>query len=148
LTAEQLRKSRELMRPYIQSSLVQAKQRDMLALDQANLLQEMDLVHGCHVMNLNEPALIANQKQINLLNSSLANERLQVKIEIHKMLSERQKKMIPAPVETSEKDKAAAVVAPPETVYKGVTLSKEQEAKYNSLMSEQVTYMERTKKLR
>jgi Spy/CpxP family protein refolding chaperone len=156
LSQAQLKKYRELMQPYLLATLTAAKQRANLELDQTILLQEMDLVHGCHAMSLDEPALIANQKQVSALDSGLARKRTQVEIELHNLLTETQRKqlassakiVLPDPVESKLQNESTTVFAPPEQVFKRVTLTNEQKDRYNSQMSKFMADLDQGKKLR
>lgn len=156
LSQPQLKKYRELMQPYLLATLTAAKRRANLELEQTILLQEMDLVHGCHTMGLDEPALIANQKQISALDAELAGKRTQVEIELHNLLTETQQKqltssakiVLPDPVESKLQNETTTVFAPPEQVYKSVTLTDEQKDKYNSQMSKFMADFDQGKKLR
>lgn len=156
LSQPQLNKYHELMQPYLLATLATAKQRASLELDQTILLQEMDLVHGCHAMGLDEPALIANQKQISALDSELDRKRTLVEIELHNMLTDTQKRqllttakiVIPDPAAEKLRNENTTIFAPPEQAYKNVTLSKEQKDKYNSQMSKFIKELDQGKKLR
>lgn len=156
LTAAQLESYYRLMRPYLVTSLNTSKRLVNLRRDQTELLQEMDMVHGCHAMKLDLPALLANQKQINAANSEMSMERLRVAISIHALLTPDQRSLfmqgcqirLPDPIGVKLESEDPTRVPPPEKVFKNTTLTAEQKAKYQAIMAKEVQTATASKRMR
>lgn len=156
LTPAQTDSYYKIMRPYLSASLKGAEKLSALRLEQGILLQEMDLVHGCHNSKLDLPALVANQEQINAVKASMAQERLKIAISIHNLLTVEQKRQllvtaaiqIPDPVGLSLDHIDRNRVPAAQQVYVNVTPTKEQVAKYNDIMDKEIAMSTAYRKMR
>jgi Spy/CpxP family protein refolding chaperone len=156
LTASQQDSYYRLMRPYLVTSLNTAKRLAALQRDRTELLQEMDMVHGCHAMKLDMPALMATQKEINKINSEMAMERLRVAISIHELLTPDQRNLflrgyqvqIPDPIGVSLESNTGDKVPTAEKVFRNAILTKAQKAEYKSIMDKEVQIAAASKRMR
>lgn len=156
LSPEQMQAYYRVMRPYLMTSLSSGKKLDELKLQKAFLLQEVDLVHGCHSTGLDLKALLANQGQINTVNSEMAMERLRLAITLHGLLTSEQKKTlftgaairIPDPVGVELAQDGSKPIASPEKAYPNVALTETQKNKYKTLMQQQLEATTAYRKMR
>lgn len=156
LSDEQQKSYRELVKPMLNESLDLSRRRANLTMDQDWLLQEMDLVHACHIQKLDEDQLASLQTKIDEIDSVLANKNLEVSIAVHKLLTDDQRKKLGTSAEIVVLDPLAEIpeaekrliYAPPEIVYSGIDLSAEQKARYNSLMASYAKQLDSSNKAR
>lgn len=145
------------MKRYLETSLTKGKTLALLTFEQGLLLQEMDLVHGCHQQHLDVDGMFRFQKEINAINRALASERVDLVLAVHKVLQPDQLKLltdgfseilIPDPNQSLWDAESKDAVPPADKVFKGITISPELNSKYKEIMSREIAKISVLKKER
>lgn len=132
-----------IMRSYLEAERAESKGRADLNFERELLLQEVDLVLGCHAQKLDVPALFAKQKEISDLDGAAARRRLQLIIGLYAILSDEQKEQLRKgeaqikildPVAVKDLEELRAKVPSPDAAFEGIRLLPAQKSMYQQIV--------------